>query len=341
MVGGKKFGKDFIMRGLVLHELGAPENLRLAEIPPPEPGPGQVLVNIHAAAVNFPDLLTIQGKYQVRPDLPFVPGKEGAGTVAAVGPGVTHLSPGDRVMVQVEYGTFADQAVAPAADCYAVPEGMSFEDAAAVGIAFQTAYFALVDRARVEPGETVLVTGASGSVGIATIQLAKLFGCTVIAGLTTPAKADVACDAGADHVIDLSWEVPRDSVREQVYPLTGGQGADVAVEMVGGDIFAGALRALRFRGRMVVVGFTSGIIPDMRVNYVLLKNIAVLGVDRAQYRDREPDWMQRAQAEIFRYCAEGKIRMPLQACLPVGRYLEAFDLIRNREIRGKVVLLMQ
>lgn len=329
------------MRGLVLHELGAPENLRLEEIGPPAPGPGQVLVNIHAAAVNFPDLLTIEGKYQFRPDLPFVPGKEGAGTVAAIGPGVTGVSPGDRVMVQVEYGTFADQAVAPAEDCYAIPDGMSFEDAAAVGIAFQTAYFALVDRARVEPGETVLVTGASGSVGIATIQLAKLFGCTVIAGLTTPSKADVALEAGADHVIDLSREIPRDAIREQVFPLTGGHGAHVAIEIVGGEVFAGALRALRFRGRLVVVGFTSGIIPEMRVNYLLLKNIAVLGVDRAQYRDREPDWMQRAQGEIFRYCAEGKIRMPLQACLPVGRYMEAFDLIRDRKIRGKVVLQIQ
>src|SRR5690606_26052705 len=130
----------------------------------------------------------------------------------------------------------------------------------------------------------------------------------------------VALEAGADHVIDLTREVPRDAIREQVFPLTGGHGAHVAIEIVGGDIFAGALRALRFRGRLVVVGFTSGIIPEMRVNYLLLKNIAVLGVDRAQYRDREPDWMQRAQAEIFRYCIEGKIRMPLQACLPVGRY---------------------
>lgn len=329
------------MRGLVLHVLGTPENLRLEEIPVPAPGPGQVLVDILTAAVNFPDLLTIEGKYQFRPDLPFVPGKEGAGIVAAVGPGVARVKPGDRVMVQVEYGTFAEQALAPETECYPIPEKMSFEQAAAVGIAFQTAWFALRDRAGVEPGESVLVTGATGSVGIATIQLAKLFGCTVIAGLTTPSKAEVAREAGADHVIDLSWEMPRESIREQVLPLTGGKGVDVAIEMVGGEIFAGALRALHFRGRIVVVGFTSGIIPEMRVNYVLLKNIAVLGLDRGQYRDREPEWMHRAQNEIFRYHVEGRLHMPIQARLPMDRYLEAFDLIRNREIRGKVVLAMR
>lgn len=328
------------MRALVLRELGEPEKLCLERIDSLSAGPGQVLVDIHAAAVNFPDLLTIQGKYQFRPALPFVPGKEGAGIVAAVGDGVSRVRPGDRVMVQVEYGAFAEQAVVPQTDCYIMPAGMDFQQAAAIGIAFQTAWFALTDRARVEAGETVLVTGASGSVGLASIQLAKVFGCTVIAGLTTPSKEDVVREAGADHAIDLSREVPRDAIREQVHALTGGKGVDVVLEIVGGDIFAGCLRALKFRGRLVVVGFTSGIIPEMRVNYVLLKNIAVMGVDRGQYRDREPDWMYRAQEEIFRYCVERRVRMPIQAAFALEGYLKAFDLIRNREIRGKVVLSM-
>ena len=187
------------MRGLMLNEIGQPEDLVLEEIPSPIPRAGEVLVNVHAAAVNFPDLLTIQGKYQFRPELPFVPGKEGAGIVAAVGEGVTRVKPGDRVMIQVEYGTFAEQAIAPEHECYLVPESIPFDAAASIGIAFQTSYLALIDRASIKPGETVLVTGASGSVGIAAMQLAKQKGCNVIAGLTTPSKADIARDNGADH----------------------------------------------------------------------------------------------------------------------------------------------
>jgi NADPH2:quinone reductase len=326
------------MRGLILHELGEPENLRLDEIPTPIPGPEEVLVDIYAAAVNFPDLLTIQGDYQFRPPLPFVPGKEGAGTVAAIGKGVTHVAPGDRVMVQVEYGTFAEQAVVPQHECYILPDSIPFDQAAALGIAFQTAYFALLDRAQVQAGETVLVTGASGSVGIAAIQLAKVFGATVIAGLTSPSKEDVAREAGADHVIDLSGSNLKDSIRDQVFALNDGEGIDVVIEIVGGEVFAGSLRAVKFRGRLVVVGFTSGIIPEMRTNYVLLKNIAVTGVDRGQYRDREPEWMRRAQDEIFRYCTEGKLRMPIQDTFPLEDFIKAFDVIRNRQIRGKIVL---
>lgn len=326
------------MRGLMLYELGDPENLRLEEIADPVPGPGEVLVDIHAAAVNFPDLLTIQGKYQFRPDLPFVPGKEGAGVVSAVGSGVTRVAPGDRVMVQAEYGTFAEKTLVPQHECYAVPDKVGFDQAAAIGIAFQTAYFALVDRAQVQAGDTVLVTGASGSVGIAAIQLAKVFGARVIAGLTTPSKEDVAREAGADHVIDLSGDDLKESVRDQVYPLTNGDGVDVVIEIVGGDAFAGSLRAVKFRGRLVVVGFTSGIIAEMKTNYVLLKNIAVTGVDRGQYRDREPEWMHRAQDEIFRYCVEDKVRMPVQDSFAIEDYIKAFDVIRNRQIRGKVVL---
>lgn len=329
------------MRGLNLSELGEPEILRLEEIAAPIPGPKEALVDMYAAAVNFPDLLTIQGKYQFRPELPFVPGKEGAGVVAAIGDGVTQVAVGDRVMVQVEYGSFAEQAVVPEHECYIMPDDMGFDQAAAIGIAFQTSYFALVDRAQVQAGETVLVTGASGSVGIAAMQLAKVFGCTVIAGLTSPSKEDVARENGADHVIDLSGDNLKESVRDDIYALTEGQGVDVVIEIVGGDAFQGALRAVKFRGRLVVVGFTSGVIPEMRTNYVLLKNIAVTGVDRGQYRDREPEWMHRAQNEIFRYCVEGKVGMPVQAHFAMEDYIKAFDVIRNREIRGKVVLTIR
>ena len=329
------------MRGLMLNQIGQPEDLVLEEIPSPTPGTGEVLVNVHAAAVNFPDLLTIQGKYQFRPDLPFVPGKEGAGIVAVVGEGVTRVKPGDRVMIQVEYGTFAEQAIAPEHECYLVPEAIPFDEAASIGIAFQTSYLALIDRASIQSGETVLVTGASGSVGIAAMQLAKQKGCKVIAGLTTPSKESIARDNGADHIVDLSVGNLKDSIRDQVHAVTDGQGVDVVIEVVGGEVFSGTLRCLKFRGRIIVVGFTSGVIANMKTNYVLLKNISVIGVDRGQYRDNEVDWMHRVQDEIFQSCVKGELGMPVQAHFSMEDVVGAFDLIRARKIQGKVVLEIQ
>jgi len=329
------------MRGLLLEKLGEPEDLALLEIADPEPGPGELIVDIYSAAVNFPDILSIAGKYQLRPELPFVPGREGAGVVSAVGEGVTRFQPGDRVMVQLDYGAFAEKSVAKEHETYPVPDGIGFDQAAAVGVAFQTAWFALTDRAQIKEGETVLVTGASGSVGLAAIQLAHTWGCRVLAGLTTPSKAKAARQAGADLIIDLSRENPRESIREQVMAVTNGDGVDIVVEIVGGDVFAGALRCLRFRGRMVVVGFTSGQIPEMKTNYVLLKNIAVTGVDRTQYRDVLPEWMDEAQAQIFDYIRTHRIEMPVQARFPLEEFLKAFDIIRDRKVEGKVVLTIK
>jgi NADPH:quinone reductase len=330
------------MRALMLHELGEPEGLLLEEVSSPVPGPNQVLVDMYAAAVNFPDLLTIQGKYQLRPELPFAPGKEGAGVVVAVGSAVSRLAPGDRVMIQVDSGSFAEQALAEEHECYPIPDGVGFDQAAAIGIAYQTAWFALTDRANVQKDETVLVTGASGSVGLAAMQLAKaVFGCRVIAGLTTMSKAGDARANGADHIIDLSGENLRESIRDQVFAVTDGKGVDAVLEICGGDIFAGALRCLKFRGRLVVVGFTSDVIPEMRVNYLLLKNIAVLGVDRTQYRDQWPEAMQAAQAEIFGHVLSGKISMPVQARFPLEEIVPAFDIIRRREVRGKIILAIR
>lgn len=326
------------MRAIVAKEIGSPEGLVIEDQPPPSPGPHEVLVAVKAAAVNFPDLLVIEGKYQFIPPLPFIPGKECAGTVEAVGEGVTALSPGDRVMVQVEWGAFAERIVAAADNCYPIPDSMDFDAAAAVGVAYQTSHFALVDRAQVQEGETVLVTGATGSVGIAAMQLAKAFGCTVLAGLTTMSKADVARENGADHIIDLT-DNPRDSIREQVKAVTGG-GVDVVIEIVGGEVFDGSVRALNFRGRLVVVGFTGGTIPSFKVNYALLKSLAVTGLNWSDYRDRDPAWVRRVQAEIFDMCADGRLHVPVQASYPMDRVVDAFDIIRNRQVRGKVVLSM-
>ena len=326
------------MRAIVAHAIGAPEDLKIDQMPDPVPGPGEVLVDMKATAVNFPDLLVIEGKYQIIPPHPFVPGKEGAGTVAALGEGVEGLSVGDRVMVQVEWGTYAEKLVLPADHCFPMPDGMSFEEAAAMGIAYQTAHFALVARAGVKKGDRVLVTAATGSVGIAALQLARAFGCTVLAGVTTMSKADVARENGADHIVDLTAENLRDSIRDQVKEACGA--LDVVLESVGGEVFDGAIRALDFEGRAVIVGFTGGEIASFRTNYALLKVISVTGVNWAAYRDRDPEWVQRVQRELFDLHGEGRIAIPVQAVLPMADYVKAFDVIRGRQVRGKVILRM-
>lgn len=325
------------MRAIIARELGPPENLVIEDLEALTPGPGQVVVDNKAAAVNFPDLLVMEGKYQFRPPLPFSPGKEGAGVVKSVGEGVSSLKPGDRVMVQVEYGSYAQEVLAEESHCYPVPDGVSFEEAAAIGIAYQTAHFALVDRAHLKEGHSVLVTGASGSVGLAAMQLAKAWGCTVIAGLTTMAKEDLARENGADHVIDLSGDDLKNGIRDQIKTITGG-GVDIVIEIVGGEVFDGAIRALNFGGSIVVVGFTSGTIPTMKVNYTLLKNIAVTGVNWAEYRDRDPEWVQRVQTEIFEMVSAGKLHVPVQAVFPMEQIVDACKVLTNRQVRGKVVI---
>ncbi|PPR11730.1 MAG: Quinone oxidoreductase 1 [Alphaproteobacteria bacterium MarineAlpha11_Bin1] len=325
------------MRAIVAKKLGPPEDLVIEELAGLTPGTGQVVVDNKVAAINFPDLLVMEGKYQVRPPLPFSPGKEGAGIVKTVGEGVAQLKPGDRVMVQVEYGSYAQEVLAEESQCYLVPENVSFEEAAAIGIAYQTAYFALIARAQVKEGDKVLVTGASGSVGLAAIQLAKAWGCDVIAGLTTMSKEGLVRENGADHVIDLSREGVRDTIREDVKNACGG-GVDIVIEIVGGDVFDGSVRALNFSGTLVVVGFTGGTIPTFKVNYALLKNIAVTGVNWAEYRDRDADWVQRVQAELFDMVAAGQISVPVQEVFPMDKVVEACRIITDRKVQGKVVI---
>lgn len=328
------------MRAVMVNEVGDPNKVVVEDVPDPVPGAGEVLIDMKAAAVNFPDLLTVEGKYQFIPPVPFSPGKEGAGVVAELGAGVTGLKPGDRVMVQVEFGSYAGRVAAPEENCFPIPDEMDFPEAAAIGVAFQTAHFALVERARIQAGESVLVTGATGSVGIAAMQLAKAMGCTVLAGVTTMSKADVARDNGADHVIDMSGENLRDSIRDDVRAATGG-GVDVVIEILGGEIFDGSLRAMNWCGRLVVVGFAAGDIASLKTNYLLLKNIAVMGVNWSSYRDADSAMVHRVQDEIFDLFIKKKVQMPVQEIFSMSDVAKAFDLIRDRQIRGKVVLLTE
>ena len=266
------------MRAVVVHAFGPFENATVAEMSKPVPKPGEVLLETHATAVNFVDLIMISGKYQFKPALPFIPGKLPAGVVAAVGAGVTQFKPGDHAIAMAEHGGFAEFVAMPAEQCVKLPASLPLTEAAAMALIYDTAYFALRDRARIQAGDTVLVLGATGGVGLAAIQLAKTFGARVLGGVSSPDKADIVRAAGADAIVDLAAADLQESLRAQVYEQTANRGADIILDMLGGDIFDAAIRALAWRGRLVVIGFATGRIPTLKTNYLLLKNIEVSGL---------------------------------------------------------------
>jgi NADPH:quinone reductase len=272
------------MRAMVVDEFGPPEQLHVAEVPPPLAGPCEVLVSVHAAPVNYVDLLVVGGTYQFLPPRPFIPGKGPAGVVIALGPEVTDLRIGDRVLAMAEQGGYAEIVAVLADQCYRLPPQMSFLEAASLSLVYDTAWFALRERARLVPGETVLVLGASGGVGRAAVQLTRAMGARVLAGIARLERAAVAYAAGADAVINLSSDNLRDTLREQVYAATEGRGADIILDPVGGAVFDAAIRALAWCGRLVVIGFAAGNIPTLKTNYLLLKNIEVSGLQVSDYR---------------------------------------------------------
>lgn len=326
------------MRALVLRTLGGPGALAAVEVAVPAPAAGEVRIRARRIAVNYPDLLVVRGRYQVRPPLPFTPGKELAGVVAAVGPGVTGLRAGDRVWASVEHGAYAEEVVVRAVDCLPIPDEMTFATAAALGNPFQTAWFALADRARLAPGESVLVTVASGAVGQAAVQLAKAMGATVVAGVRSADQAGRARADGADHVVDASGPRLRETLRDQVRAVTGGRGADVALDPAGGDVFDAALRALAWCGRLVVIGFASGRIPEVKANYLLVKNISVLGLQWSDYRDRDPARVAQAHHALVDLWRAGQIRPAVAAEYPLERAAEALARLERGGIGGKLLL---
>ncbi|MBP0495725.1 NADPH:quinone oxidoreductase family protein [Pararoseomonas indoligenes] len=329
------------MQAVVVHEFGGIDRVSVDERPVPAPGKGEVLVRVGAVAANFVDTIVIAGNYQFKPQLPFTPGKGPAGTVAALGEGVTGLSVGDRVLAMAEIGGYAEYALAPADQCYALPASMSFEEAASTSLAADTAWFGLRERGRVQPGESVLVLGATGAVGIAAVQLAKAFGAKVLAGVSSMAKADLVREAGADAVIDLSRENLRDSLRDQVQAETGGAGADVVLDMLGGDIFDAALRAMAWRGRLVVIGFAAGRIPSVKANYLLVKNIEVSGLQISDYRKRMPDLARRCFEEIFALHGEGKLHAPVFRTYPLSQAQDALAALLDRGVKERIVMTVE
>ncbi|HXF55193.1 MAG TPA: NADPH:quinone oxidoreductase family protein [Hyphomicrobiaceae bacterium] len=326
------------MRAVIVREFGPIANAALEEVPEPVAGTGEALVEIHAAPVNFADLLTIAGKYQVRPKLPFTPGRSPAGIVRAVGAGVKDLQAGDRVLAMAWQGGFAELVAVDAALCYRLPDALSLAHAAAMSLTYDTAWVALRDRARIAAGETVLVLGASGGVGSAAVQLAKAMGAKVLAGVSSADKFAALSAAGADGMVDVSRADLRETLREQVWAQTDGRGADVILDALGGDVFDAAIRALAWRGRLVVMGFAAGRIPTVAANYLLVKNIEVSGIQISDYHKRRPDIVRRCYGEIHDWLADGSVKPPATTTLPLEDFATALQLIADRKAQGRLVL---
>lgn len=309
--------------------------LAWTELPTPTPGPGEVLVEIKAASLNFPDLLIVQNKYQMKPALPFVPGSEYAGVVTAVGSGVAHLQPGQKVACLSGTGGFGTHTVAPAALCMPMPEGFPHVDAAAFIMTYATSWHALIDRAALKAGETVLVLGAAGGVGTAAIQIAKAAGARVIAAASTDEKCALCQSLGADATINYSTQ----DLREAIKAAAGGRGPDVVYDPVGGDFAEPAFRSIAWRGRYLVVGFASGPIPALPLNLPLLKGASLVGVFWGEFAKREPKANAAMMGELAQWYAQGRIKPVIDRTLPMAELPAAFERMGSRGVQGKLVLV--
>jgi len=322
------------MRAIVVDRLMEPRDLRVAEIPPPPLRPGALEIEVRAAGCNFFDILMVQGKYQVKPAFPFVPGAEIAGVVRAVGEGVKGFAKGDRVLASSGLGGFAEIASVPAAGAYRMPEGMSFAEGAALPIIYPTSYAALVFRARLAAGETLLVHAAAGGVGIAALQIGKALGARVIATAGGAEKLEVARANGADEIIDYTKE----DFALRVKQLTGGRGADVIYDSVGGDTFDQSLKCIAWNGRLLVIGFAGGRIPEVKANRILLKNISIVGLHWGAHAQHEPARIPETFKALFELYREGKIRPVIFKSYPLEEVSVALEALGSRKTWGKLIV---
>jgi NADPH2:quinone reductase len=309
--------------------------LQWKELPTPQPKAGEVLIEIKAASLNFPDLLIVQNKYQFKPPLPFVPGSEYAGIVTAVGEGVTHLKAGQNVACLSGTGGFGTHAVAPADRCMPMPPQMSFVDAAAFIMTYATSHHALLDRGQLKAGETLLVLGAAGGVGTAAVQIGKAAGARVIAAASSDEKCELCRAQGADATINYG----REDLREAIKAATGGKGIDVVYDPVGGDFAEPAFRSIAWRGRYLVIGFAAGPIPAIPLNLPLLKGASIVGVFWGEYSRREPKAAAAMLAELARWYVEGKIKPVIDGTLPMAELKAAYAHMGSRGVKGKVVMV--
>jgi NADPH:quinone reductase len=323
------------MKALVCRELGALEKLAVADMPSPVAGPRQVVIDVKAAAANFPDVLMVQGLYQFKPPMPFAPGCELAGVVKSIGAGVTHVKPGDAALAIVMHGAFAEEALADAERVIALAAGTDLETAAAFMFAYGTSYHALKDRARLAPGETLLVLGAAGGVGLAAVELGKHMGARVIAAASSDDKLEACRSRGADATINYATE----DLRERIKSLTEGRGVDVAYDPVGGAYTEPALRSMAWRGRYLVVGFANGEIPKIPLNLALLKGCSIVGVFWGGFTKNEPQANRDNSRELMAWVASGALRPLISARYPLARGVEALQAVRDRKVKGKVLVL--
>ncbi|MFT3801669.1 MAG: NADPH:quinone oxidoreductase family protein [Burkholderiaceae bacterium] len=322
------------MKALLCKTHGLPDKLVYEDAPDPVPGAGQVVVDMKAAGVNFPDVLIIQNKYQFKPELPFSPGGELAGIVSAVGEGVTHVKVGDRVIGSCGHGAFAEKVLVPAAKTIPIPEGIPFDTAAAFTLTYGTSYHALKDRGELKAGETLLVLGAAGGVGLAAIEIGKALGARVIAAASSPEKLAVCKEHGADDLIDYT----REDLRERLKALTGDKGPDVIYDPVGGEYAEPAFRSIGWRGRYLVVGFANGEIPKLPLNLALLKGASLVGVFWGAFVAREPKHFQQDLAVMFGWIKEGKLRPHISGHFPLKDGAQAIEHLMNRKAIGKVLI---
>jgi NADPH2:quinone reductase len=322
------------MRAVVVDRWMEPRDLQVREIPEPEVTPGTLGVEVKAAGCNFFDILLVQGKYQSKPPFPFIPGAELAGIVREVGPETEGFQAGDRVIGTVPTGAYAERAVIPALAAFRIPDGMSFEEAAALPIVYPTSHVGLVQRANLQAGESLLIHAAAGGVGIAAIQIGKALGARVIATAGGPEKLEVARREGADLTIDYKQE---DFV-ERVRAATDGKGADVIYDAVGGDILNQSLKCIAWNGRLLVIGFASGKIPEVRANRILLKNISLVGLHWGAYAIHEPEQIPKTFAALFELFDTGKIRPVIYKRYPLDQLPDALAALGSRASYGKLVI---
>jgi NADPH:quinone reductase len=311
------------------------DSLQWKELPTPQPEAGEVLIQIAAASLNFPDLLIVQNKYQMKPPLPFVPGSEYAGTIAAVGEGVTELKVGQNVACLSGTGGFATHAVAPAALCLPLPPGFPHVDAAAFIMIYATSHHALIDRGQLKPGETVLVLGAAGGVGTSAIQIAKVVGARVVAAASSDEKCDLCRSIGADATINYS----RENLRDAIKAATGGKGPDVIYDPVGGDLAEPAFRSIARRGRYLIIGFAAGPIPSLPLNLPLLKEASLVGVFWGAFSRNEPKANAVMMKELARWYGEGKIKPVIDRTMPMAELKAAYGHMGSRGVKGKLVMV--
>ncbi len=322
------------MKAVLCKELGPADKLVVEETADPEVAPGHVLVDVKAAGLNFPDTLIIEGKYQFKPDLPFTPGGEGAGVIAAVGEGVSHLNVGDKIIFMCQTGAFAEKVVVPAITAIPMPDGLSFEMAAGITLTYGTSYHALKQRAQLQEGETVLVLGAAGGVGIATVELAKAMGAKVIAAASTDEKLEFCKASGADELINYSSEDMKARLKE----ITGGKGVDVIYDPVGGDYTETAFRNMAPNGRHLVIGFAAGDIPKVPINLCLLKQASLVGVFWGAWASKNPSEQIQNMKEILGMVASGQVRASVNDVFPLDDVEAAYACLTERRAKGKVIL---